>query len=114
MGFWGLLADIARAVAPHAAPHVARGIVNAARERMAPANAEHEAAKTDDLKQSLEAIQGKLSVIEERAAVAESHAFTAASQLARFQMQIRNWLVILLAWNLLVAALLVYLLFFRK
>ena len=115
MGFWGLLADIAKALAPHAAPHVAKGIVDAAKERIGPLNAGKRAEETSaELGRQVSALQDRLSAAEDRAAAAEARTLAAESELSTQQEQFRKWLIVLLSWNAVVTILLIVLFFLRK
>jgi hypothetical protein len=115
MGFWSLLADIARVVVPHAAPHVAKGIVDAAKERMGTNAANRNAtAVSDEVSQTLAAIQDKLSAIEEKLSAAEARALAAEAENARQQERLKIWLLVLLGWNLVLTIVVIYLSFFRR
>jgi hypothetical protein len=103
MGLWGVLWELARAVVPHAAPHVARAVADAAKERRAagettrtltvpqPSNQDLAAALSDlahrflDAEERVIAAEQKVSLLEERIA----DQWTAA----------RKWLIALLVWN---------------
>ena len=115
MGLWGLLADIAKALAPHAAPHVAKGIVAAAKDRIGPSSAIKRAEETkDELDRQISALQQRLSSAEDRLATAENRALAAETQLAVQWQQFRKWLFVLLGWNILFTILLIVLFFFRR
>ena len=115
MGFWGLLADIARVLAPHAAPHVAKGIVNVAKDRIGPSSASKRAEETaGELGRQISALQDRLSAAEDRAAAAESRTLAAEAELVAQQEQFRKWLIVLLSWNALLTILLIVLFFVRK
>lgn len=115
MGFWNLLAGIARAVAPHAAPHIARGVVDAARERMGVRNANPRPdVDPDDLNRALASLHERLVMAEERSAALETRAVLAEGELARQRAQIKIWFLALLAWNILLTLLVVWLFFLRK
>lgn len=114
MGFWSILGEIAKAIAPHAAPHVARGIVNAARERMGNNNSTETTNPSDEFAEALASINDQLSIIEERAAAAEAAALALQTEMARQWKKVGVWLFVLLIWNLLLTALIVYLLFIHK
>ncbi len=104
MGLWGVLWELARAVVPHAAPHVARAVADAAKERRAAS----EAARTppqpsnQDLASALDYLEQRLSAAEERAAAAEQKLSLAEARMADQWAIARKWAIALLAWNALV------------
>ena len=115
MGLWGLLADIAKALAPHAAPHVAKGIMDAAKDRIGPSNATKLAEETSaELGRQISALQDRLSAAEDRAAAAEARTLATEAELAAQQEQFRKWIIMLLSWNAVVTILLIVLFFLRK
>ena len=103
MGLWGVLFEIAKAVVPHAAPHVARAVVDAAKDRRAAG----EAARTQpglqptntDLAAALNYLEQRLSAAEERAATAEQKLSLAQARMADQWAMARKWAIALLAWN---------------
>jgi hypothetical protein len=112
MGLWGVLLEIAKAMAPHAAPHVARAVVDAAKER----RAANEAARTqraepsnDDLAGALDYLEQRLSAAEDRADVAEQKLALLQARLADQWVATRKWAVALIAWNALVTLALIVL-----
>ncbi|PYP85813.1 MAG: hypothetical protein DMG65_19945 [Candidatus Angelobacter sp. Gp1-AA117] len=115
MGFWGLLADIAKALAPHAAPHVAKGVVSIAKDRMGNSGGSRRAEETaTELGRQVVALQDRLSAVEDRAAAAEARTLAAEAELAAQHEQFKKWLIVLLGWNALLTILLIALFFFRK
>jgi len=115
MGFWGLLADIARVLAPHAAPHVAKGIVNVAKDRIGPSNASKRAEETSaELGRQISTLQERLSAAEDRAAAAEARTIAGEAELAAQQEQFRKWLIVLLSWNVVMTIVVIVLFFLRK
>jgi hypothetical protein len=113
MGLWGVLLEIAKAVVPHAAPHVARAVVDAAKDRRAAS----ELARTPeslqptnaDLAAALNYLEQRLSAAEDRAATAEQKLALAEARMADQWAMARKWAIALLAWNGAVTAALVWL-----
>jgi hypothetical protein len=103
MGLWGVLLEIAKAVVPHAAPHVARAVVDAAKERRAAsetAGAQDSLQPTNtDLAAALTYLEQRLSAAEERAATAEQKLSLAEARMADQWATARKWAIALLAWN---------------
>jgi hypothetical protein len=115
MGFWNLLGTIARAVAPHAAPHLSKAVVDAARERMGSRNANQpQDVNVDDLNRALATFHERLTVAEERASALETRTILAEAEVVRQRAQIKIWVVSLLAWNLLLTVLVIWLFVLRK
>jgi hypothetical protein len=109
MGLWGVLLEIARVVVPHAAPHVARAVVDAAKERRAASEAARIEPSTEDLAGALSYLEQRLSAAEEKAATAERNLSLAQAQMADEWAMARKWLIGLLVWNALVTAGLIWL-----
>jgi hypothetical protein len=113
MGLWGVLFEIAKAVVPHAAPHVARAVVDAAKDRRAAG----ETARTQDALQptnadlaaALNYLEQRLSAAEERAATAEQQLTLAEARMADQWATARKWAIALLVWNGAVTAGLIWL-----
>jgi hypothetical protein len=109
MGLWGVLLEIARAVVPHAAPHVARAVADAAKERRAASEAARTEPSTEDLAGALSYLEQRLSAAEEKAAAAEQRLSLMQAQMADGMAMARNWLIGLFVWNALVTAGLIWL-----
>src|SRR5262245_58459737 len=114
MGLWGVLLEIAKAVAPHAAPHVARAVVDAAKDRRAASEAQRTPdglqPTAADLAAALTYLDQRLSAAEERAATAEQKLSLAEARMADQWATARKWASALLAWNGVVTAVLIWLL----
>lgn len=108
MGLWGILLEIARAVVPHAAPHVARAVVDAAKERRAAGEAGRTLPSAQPSNESLAGalvyLEQRLSAAEERAATAEQRLALAEAEMADKWAYARKWAIGLLVWNALVTA----------
>jgi len=116
MGLWGVLLEIVRAVTPHAAPHVAKVVVDAARERMSSREKQEDSAA-----QEISGLICRLELLEQRAIAADQRAAQAEEQLARVQAEqtrkwasVRLWLIALLAWNAALTGLVIYFALARK
>ncbi len=115
MGLWGVLFELVRAVVPHAAPHVTRAVVNAAKDRMASRNAgEIEAPSNQDLASLLASLERRVTSAETRASAAEQDLESTQTEFARKWNSARIWVIALLAWNALLTAITIYLLVARK
>jgi hypothetical protein len=115
MGFWSLLGTIARAVAPHAAPHIAKGVVDAARERMGSRNPNQpQEVNADDLNRALATFHERLTIAEERASALETRTILAEAEVARQRAQMKILILALLSWNLLLTVLVIWLFVLRK
>lgn len=103
MGFWGVLWELARAVVPHAAPHVARAVADAARERRAASEASRTLTlpqpSNENLAAGLSDLEHRFSLAEERAAAAEERLALAEERMASQWAAARKWFIILLSWN---------------
>ena len=123
MGFWGVLWEIVKAVGPHAAPHVARAVAGrkpvAIADRRAQAAAErmsHMAQGLATIEERLEAAEAKAEIADrnaaeaaERAAAAEEKLSQALAQSAERWNAARMWMLALLAWNVVITAVVIYL-----
>lgn len=115
MGLWGVLFEIVKTAATHAAPHVARGAVDIARERM-------NANKSDPQgPNAVEQLQNLLSEFDQRICAAEQRAAAAEESLAesredwnRKWASARVWIIALLCWNVLLSGLVTYLVFAHR
>ena len=116
MGLFGTLLEILKAVAPHAAPHVVKGVADAARQRMSQRAGPEEDVPPDftpildALSRNLTGVHNKLSALEERATRAEEQAAVLEGELARLRAGTRNLLIGLVASNVVIIGVLVYLL----
>lgn len=111
MGLWGVLWEIVKAVAPHTVPHVARAVTNAARDRRAEEQSRLPTAPTDDLYSRMESLEQRLEAAQKRAAAAEIRLAAYLDEFSRKWDSGRKWIIALLAWNALVTAALLFLLF---
>lgn len=116
MGLWGVLLEIVRAVTPHAAPHVAKVVVDAARERMSSREKQQDCAA-----QEISELTSRLELLEERAMAADQRAAEAEERMVRLQAEsarkwasVRLWLLALLAWNAALTGLVIYFALARK
>ena len=120
MGFWTILWEIAKAVAPHTAPHVVRVVTDRARERRAARELEPQQPSREDLAGAISYLEKRLSAAEERAAAAEDKASLAEQRLALAEARMADkwtlaarWVLALLIWNAVTTAIVIYLLFTR-
>jgi hypothetical protein len=113
MGLWGVLLEIAKAVVPHAAPHVARAVVDAAKDRRAAADAARADVSLQPTNQNiadaLTYLEQRLSYADEKAAVAEQKLSLAEARMADQWATARKWAIALLVWNTLTTAALIVL-----
>lgn len=116
MGLWGVLLEIVRAVTPHAAPHVAKVVVDAARERMSSREKQEDSAA-----QEISGLIGRLELLEQRVIASDQRAAEAEEQMARLQAEsarkwasVRLWMFALLAWNAALTGLVIYFALARK
>ena len=115
MGLWGVLIDILKTAATHAAPHVAKSAVDLARERMAANDiARQGIGNFEELSNALAELDQRTAVAEQRAAAAEEHLTSLQVYFARKWASARIWLIALLVWNGLLTGLLIYLLVTRR
>ena len=103
MGFWGVLLELARAVVPHAAPHVARAVVDAAKERRA-ANARDGSPSADQpsnesLAEAISYLERRLIMVEERAAALEERLLASEKQMIERWLYFRRIAIGLIVWN---------------
>jgi hypothetical protein len=113
MGLWGLLFEIAKAVVPHAAPHVARAVVDAAKDRRAASEANRTLdgpqPTAADLVAALNYLEQRLSAAEDSVAAAEQRLSLAQARMADQWATARKWAIVLLAWNGALTAVLIWL-----
>lgn len=116
MALWGVLIDILKTAASHAAPHVARTAVDMARERMA-ANTPAQATAEDfaqELSVALAGFDQRLLAAEQRAAAAEQQLIAMRESFDRKWESLRLWLIGLLIWNSAILGIVVYLVITRR
>lgn len=120
MGFWGVLLELARAVVPHAAPHVARAVVDRAKERRAAESSrstETPQPSNESLAHAISYLEHRLAVTEEKASAAEELRIASEARAAERWTRTKKVLTALIAWNAIVtaglAALLIYILVHR-
>lgn len=115
MGLWSVLFEIVKAVAPHAAPHVTKAVVNAAKDRMGGKGAPEIAPlSNEELASLLAALERRVTAAETRASAAEQELETIQTEFARKWKSASIWVIALMAWNGVLTVLLIYLAFFRK
>jgi methanogenic corrinoid protein MtbC1 len=125
MGWLSAIWEIFKVVAPHAAPHVTQAVrdrrtAREAAERRhleeahAERNAEEMAAILVALEQRMLAAESRATAAEERACVLEEKFTQAEALVTRNWATARIWIIWLLAWNAVVTAILLYLIFRRK
>jgi hypothetical protein len=108
MGLWGVLLEIARAVVPHAAPHVARAVADAAKERRAASEAARTRPSAEDLAGALSYLDQRLAAVEEKAATAEQRLSLAEAERTEERAIARKWFIGFIVWSALVTAALIY------
>jgi hypothetical protein len=114
MGLWGVLLEVLKTAATHAAPHMARGAVDMARERMASSNAHPQGPNPiEELSQVLTSFDQRIAVANQRAVEAEAQIAALQQELERKAESARIWVIALLSWNVLVTIAVIYLLFRR-
>jgi hypothetical protein len=110
MGLWGVLLDIVKTAATHAAPHVARSAVDMARERMNANRVEpQDADALEQLKQLFSEFDQRIAAAEERATAAEQRLTRWEQDSDRKWSSARLWIIGLLVWNALLTGLAIYL-----
>jgi hypothetical protein len=121
VGFWTILWEIARAVVPHTAPHVVRAVADRNKERRAAREKDPNQPSAGDLAGAISYLDQRLSAAEEHAAAAGERAAAAEERLAVAEAQMADkwaaagkWMIALLAWNLVITGLVIYLLFARR
>ena len=114
MGLWGVLLEVLKTAATHAAPHMARGAVDIARERMASGNPQPQGpTPIEELSQVLTEFDKRIAVANQRAVEAEAQIVALQQELAKKAESARIWVIALLSWNALVTLAVIYLLFRR-
>jgi hypothetical protein len=116
MGLWGVLIDILKTAASHAAPHVARTAVDMARERMSAAAPTHPTAEdfAQELSAALAGFDQRLLAAEHRAAAAEQQLIALRESFDRKWESLRLWLIGLLVWNGAMLGILIYVIATRR
>jgi hypothetical protein len=102
MGLWGILFELARAVVPHAAPHVARAVVDAAKERRGGAYQRPQPANqpsNESLATAITDLERRLTIAEDRASDAEEELQAAHREIAEQWQRARKIAVGLIVWN---------------
>jgi len=113
MGLWGVLLEVLKTAATHAAPHMAKGAVDIARERMGASNPPPGPNPIEELNEVLTSFDKRIAVANQRAVEAETQIITLQQELARKAESARIWVIALLSWNALVTLVMIYLLFRR-
>jgi hypothetical protein len=114
MGLWGVLLEVLKTAATHAAPHMARGAVDIARERMGANNHQPQGPNPiEELSQVLTSFDQRIAVANQRAVEAEAQIVALQQELERKAESARIWVIALLSWNVLVTIAVIYLLFRR-
>jgi hypothetical protein len=112
MGLWGVLLEVLKTAATHAAPHMAKGAVDIARERMGSSNPPSPGPDPiEALNEVLTSFDKRIAVANQRAVEAEAEIVALQQELAKKAESARIWVIALLSWNALVTIALVYLLF---
>jgi hypothetical protein len=115
MGLWSVLFEIVKTAATHAAPHVARGAVDIARERMNANRTEPQGpGPMEQLNQVLTEFDQRLAAAEQRATAAEETLAVLRDDWNRKWASARIWIIALLCWNTVMTGLAVYLLVARR
>jgi hypothetical protein len=115
MGLWGVLLQVLKTAATHAAPHVAKGAVDIARERMGANNPPPQQGPNpiEELNQVLTSFDQRIAVANQRAVEAEAQIVALQETLAKKVESARIWVIALLSWNAVVTIVVIYLLFRR-
>jgi len=115
MRLWGVLLQVLKTAATHAAPHVAKGAVDIARERMAANNPPPQQGPNpiEELNQVLTSFDQRIAVANQRAVEAEAQIVALQETLAKKVESARIWVIALLSWNAVVTIVVIYLLFRR-
>jgi hypothetical protein len=114
MGLWGVLIEVLKTAATHAAPHMARGAVDIARERMGANNPQPQGPNPiEELSQVLTSFDQRIAVANQRAVETEAQIVALQHELARKAESARIWVIALLSWNALVTIAVIYVLFRR-
>jgi hypothetical protein len=115
MGLWGVLLEIVKTAASHAAPHVARSAVEMARERMSANKAEPpDSDPVEQLNRVFSEFDQRIAAAEQRAIAAEERLAALQRDWAKRWRSAQIWVIALLGWNAMVTGLVIYLLIARK
>ena len=111
MGLWGVLLEIVKTAASHAAPHVARSAVEMARERMNAGKADAQGPDpVEQLNRLFSEFDQRISSAEQRAIASEERVSAAENAWTRRWRSAQIWIIALLCWNAAVTGMLIYLL----
>lgn len=103
MGIWSVLWELARAVVPHAAPHVARAVVDAARERRSAGSSQTSQSENqpsnESLAQAISDLERHIVAAEERSAELEEKLLAVRSEIAERWQYAHKLALGLIAWN---------------
>jgi len=114
MGLWGVLLEVLKTAATHAAPHMARGAVDIARERMGASNPQPPGPNPiEELNEVLTSFDKRIAVANQRAVEAEAQIVALQQELQRKAESARIWVIALLSWNVLLTMVVIYFLFRR-
>jgi hypothetical protein len=114
MGLWGVLLEVLKTAATHAAPHMAKGAVDIARERMGSNNPQAQGPNPiEELSQVLTSFDQRIAVANQRAVEAEAQIVALQHELVKKAESARIWVIALLSWSAVVTITLIYLLFRR-
>jgi hypothetical protein len=115
MGLWGVLFEIVKTAASHAAPHVARSAVDMARDRMNASKPEPKGPDpVEQLNRVLAEFDQRIAAADQRAATAEEQLIAARQDWTRKWSSARIWIIALLCWNVGITGIVLYLLFGRR
>jgi ribosome-binding protein aMBF1 (putative translation factor) len=114
MALWGVLIDILKTAASHAAPHVARTAVDMARERINATTQKPVPDPVEALNQVLSNFDQRIANAEQRAAAAEEQVAAIEQAWVRKWESARIWIIVMLSWSGLMTVAVLYLLFLRK
>jgi hypothetical protein len=111
MGLWGVLLEVLKTAATHAAPHMAKGAVDMARERMGANNPPPQGPNPiEELNEVLTSFDKRIAVANQRAVEAEAQIIALQQELAKKAESARIWVIALLSWNAVVTLVMIYLL----
>jgi hypothetical protein len=112
MGLWGVLLEVLKTAATHAAPHMAKGAVDIARERMGANNPAPPPGPDpiEALNEVLTSFDKRIAVANQRAVEAEAQIIALQQELAKKAESARIWVIALLSWNALITLVMIYLL----
>jgi cytochrome c biogenesis factor len=124
MGWLSAIWEIFKVVAPHAAPHVTEAVKDRWTAKQAAVRKEREARDAQNaqeiaevlvmLEQRMSSVDARAAATEEKVLVLEEKLSQAEARAAKNWSTARIWAIWLLAWNAVVTAVLLYLIFRRK